>query len=176
MRIWRSLSWFFLLFPDYLSEPGYFFLNWLPKGNVGELVSAGILPLYNIFVGIEVASSILTIFLALVIFKEEIIGMIVYLLCFILFLVGLYGVITRRNLIKIAISLSVMEFSTFLLLALVGYVDGGVAPIVDPANPVQKYVDPLATGNGTDCDCNRTCHNGDADGYYYQALQKIRDL
>ncbi|TFG43163.1 MAG: sodium:proton antiporter, partial [Bacteroidia bacterium] len=49
-----------------------FFLNWLPKGNLGELVSAGILPLYNIFIGIEVASSILTIFLALVIFKEEI--------------------------------------------------------------------------------------------------------
>ncbi len=69
--------------------------------------------------------------------------MIVYLLCFLLFLVGLYGVITRRNLIKIAISLSVMEFSTFLLLALVGYIDGGVAPIVDPASPVQKYVDPL---------------------------------
>jgi multicomponent Na+:H+ antiporter subunit B len=49
-----------------------FFLNWLPKGIVGHLVSAGMLPLYNIFVGIEVASSILTIFLALVIFKEEI--------------------------------------------------------------------------------------------------------
>ena len=49
-----------------------FFLNWLPKGTVGELVSAGALPLYNIFVGIEVAASILTIFLALVIFKEEV--------------------------------------------------------------------------------------------------------
>jgi multicomponent Na+:H+ antiporter subunit B len=49
-----------------------FFLNWLPKGTVGQLVSGGMLPLYNIFVGIEVASSILTIFLALVIFKEEI--------------------------------------------------------------------------------------------------------
>ena len=49
-----------------------FFSNWLPKGIVGELVSAGMLPLYNIFVGIEVAASILTIFLALIIFKEEI--------------------------------------------------------------------------------------------------------
>jgi multicomponent Na+:H+ antiporter subunit B len=49
-----------------------FFSNWLPKGTVGELVSAGMLPLYNIFIGIEVAASILTIFLALVIFKEEI--------------------------------------------------------------------------------------------------------
>jgi multicomponent Na+:H+ antiporter subunit B len=49
-----------------------FFQNWMPKGTVGELVSAGMLPLYNIFVGIEVAASILTIFLALVIFKEEV--------------------------------------------------------------------------------------------------------
>jgi multicomponent Na+:H+ antiporter subunit B len=49
-----------------------FFTNWLPKGTAGELISAGLLPLFNIFVGIEVAASILTIFLALVIFKEEI--------------------------------------------------------------------------------------------------------
>jgi multisubunit Na+/H+ antiporter MnhC subunit len=60
-----------------------------------------------------------------------------------LFLTGLYGVITRRNLIKIAISLSIMEFSSFLFLALIGYIDGGVAPIVDPADPVRTYVDPL---------------------------------
>lgn len=69
--------------------------------------------------------------------------MTIYILCFILFLVGLYGVITRRNLIKIAISLSVMEFSVFLFFALIGYIDGGVAPIVDPADPVKTYVDPL---------------------------------
>ena len=69
--------------------------------------------------------------------------MIAYSLCFVLFLVGLYGVITRRNLVKIAISLSIMEFSTFLFLAVIGYVDGGVAPIVDPADPVKIYVDPL---------------------------------
>ncbi len=69
--------------------------------------------------------------------------MTVYLMCFILFLTGLYGVITRRNLIKIAISLSIMEFSSFLFLALIGYIDGGVAPIVDPADPVRVYVDPL---------------------------------
>lgn len=69
--------------------------------------------------------------------------MIVYLLCFILFLVGLYGVITRRNLVKIVISLSIMEFSTFLFLALIGYIDGGVAPIVDPSDPAKIYVDPL---------------------------------
>ncbi len=69
--------------------------------------------------------------------------MIVYILCFILFLVGLYGIITRRNLIKIVISLSIMEFSIFLFLVLIGYIDSGVAPIVDPGNPTEKYVDPL---------------------------------
>jgi len=69
--------------------------------------------------------------------------MIAYWMCFILFLVGLYGAITRRNLIKIAISLSIMEFSTFLFFAMIGYIDEGVAPIVDPADPVKVYVDPL---------------------------------
>ena len=48
-----------------------FFANFLPKGEPGELLSAGVIPLYNIFIGIEVAGAILTIFLALVIFKEE---------------------------------------------------------------------------------------------------------
>jgi multisubunit Na+/H+ antiporter MnhB subunit len=48
-----------------------FFNNYLPKGVVGDLVSAGTLPLYNIFVGMEVAASIFIIFLSLIIFKEE---------------------------------------------------------------------------------------------------------
>ena len=48
-----------------------FLFNFLPKGTPGELLSAGVIPLYNLFIGIEVAGAILTIFLALVIFKEE---------------------------------------------------------------------------------------------------------
>lgn len=62
----------FLAISGLLIGTRIFFLNWLPKGITGELISAGILPLYNIFVGIEVAASILTIFLALIIFKEEV--------------------------------------------------------------------------------------------------------
>jgi multisubunit Na+/H+ antiporter MnhC subunit len=30
-----------------------------------------------------------------------------------------------------------------LFFALIGYIDGGVAPIVDPSDPVKVYVDPL---------------------------------
>ena len=48
-----------------------FFTNFLPKGEAGTLLSAGVIPLYNIISGIEVAGAIRTIFLALVIFKEE---------------------------------------------------------------------------------------------------------
>lgn len=69
--------------------------------------------------------------------------MIVYILCFILFLVGLYGLITRRNLIKIVISLSIMEFSVFILLVLIGYIDGGIAPIISENVSNPTYVDPL---------------------------------
>ena len=61
----------FLALSGLLFGARIFFQNWLPKGTVGELLSAGMLPLYNVFVGIEVAASILTIFLALIIFKEE---------------------------------------------------------------------------------------------------------
>jgi multisubunit Na+/H+ antiporter MnhB subunit len=50
---------------------GVFFTNYLPLGEPGKLLSAGVIPLYNIFIGIEVAAAILTIFLALIIFKEE---------------------------------------------------------------------------------------------------------
>lgn len=49
-----------------------FFENYLPAGTVGNLISAGVIPLYNIFVGIEVGAALFTIFLALAIFKEEV--------------------------------------------------------------------------------------------------------
>jgi multisubunit Na+/H+ antiporter MnhB subunit len=49
-----------------------FFNNFLPAGVPGELLSAGTIPLYNILIGTEVAAALITIFLALVIYKEEI--------------------------------------------------------------------------------------------------------
>ena len=51
---------------------GVFFTNFLPRGTVGRLISAGVIPLFNIAVGIEVAAALLTIFLALLIYREEI--------------------------------------------------------------------------------------------------------
>jgi len=49
-----------------------FFNNYLPQGEIGQLISAGVIPIYNIFIGMEVAAALLTIFLGLVIYKEEV--------------------------------------------------------------------------------------------------------
>jgi len=69
--------------------------------------------------------------------------MIVYILTIFLFLVGLYGVLSKRNLIKIVIGLAIMEYSVNLFLILVGYVRGGTAPIIDADAPGELFVDPL---------------------------------
>ena len=61
-----------LAFAGFFIGAKVFFNNYLPTGKIGELVSAGVIPLYNIFIGIEVAAALLTIFLALIIYKEEI--------------------------------------------------------------------------------------------------------
>jgi multisubunit Na+/H+ antiporter MnhC subunit len=73
---------------------------------------------------------------------------IVYTLCIVLFLVGLYGILTKRNLIKMIIGLAIVEYSVNLFLILVGYIKGGKAPIVDVHKTVEaagsvQYVDPL---------------------------------
>jgi multicomponent Na+:H+ antiporter subunit C len=46
-----------------------------------------------------------------------------------LLIVGLYGVITSRNLIHQIISLSVVQASTYVLLLAIGFRTGGAAPV-----------------------------------------------
>lgn len=48
-----------------------FFSNYMPLGIVGNLISAGVIPLYNILIGVEVAAALLSIFLGFLIYKEE---------------------------------------------------------------------------------------------------------
>lgn len=69
--------------------------------------------------------------------------MILYILCFVLFMIGLYGVLVKRNLIKIIIGLAIMEYSVFLFLILIGYVKDGTAPILNSEVEGAIFVDPL---------------------------------
>ncbi len=58
-------------------------------------------------------------------------------------LVGLYGVVTSRNLIHLALCLTVTQSSTYLLLLMVGYVKGGGAPIFKGVKLGTTAVDPV---------------------------------
>ena len=71
----------------------------------------------------------------------------VYALCFALFVIGLYCALTKKNIVKIVIGLTIMEYAVNLFLVLLGYRKDGVAPIVGKAtNPLEflaSSVDPL---------------------------------
>ena len=71
----------------------------------------------------------------------------IYALCFVLILVGFYGVVVSRQTLRIVISLLIMEHGVHLLLVLIGYRQGGEPPIIDfgvsPERFASQAVDPL---------------------------------
>ncbi|TRZ96269.1 cation:proton antiporter [bacterium] len=69
--------------------------------------------------------------------------MILYLLCLLLFCIGLYGVLRKRNLVKIIIGLGIMEYAMNLFFVLLGYRFHGRAPIEAPGQAIVNMVDPL---------------------------------
>jgi len=56
-----------------ISGTSIFFGNFLQTGKVGQLISAGFIPIENIVIGAEVCAAITTIFIALVVFNDEVI-------------------------------------------------------------------------------------------------------
>ncbi|MFH1479417.1 MAG: sodium:proton antiporter [Candidatus Omnitrophota bacterium] len=67
----------------------------------------------------------------------------VYFLCLILFCIGLYCILRKRNLIKIIIGVAIIEFSVNLFFVLVGYRMNGRSPIHSPNDEILSMVDPL---------------------------------
>lgn len=66
-----------------------------------------------------------------------------YILCLVLFCIGLYGVLRKRNIIKIIIGLGIVEYAVNLFFVLVGYRMKGRAPILAEDQAVSNMVDPL---------------------------------
>lgn len=54
-----------------------------------------------------------------------------YALCFLLFMIGLYCAVVKKNMVKIVIGIMIMEYAVNLFLIMLGYVTGGIAPIVN---------------------------------------------
>ena len=65
----------------------------------------------------------------------------------ILMLVGMWGVVTHRNILRIVISLSLIGTGSHIMIVAIGYVRGGTAPIIDRALPLAdaaaRAVDPV---------------------------------
>ena len=67
----------------------------------------------------------------------------IYLLCLVVFSVGLYCILVKRNLIKIIIGIVIIEYAVNLSFILFGYRSGGRAPILAADQTIKNMVDPL---------------------------------
>jgi len=79
-----------------------------------------------------------------------------YLAAVALFCIGLYAVLTKRNLVKIVMGLSLIEASTYLLLLSFGYRAHSTAPVLlNP--PSGRSPTDLAAGNVADPMLQNVC-------------------
>jgi multicomponent Na+:H+ antiporter subunit C len=66
-----------------------------------------------------------------------------YALAVWIFLVALFGIVTSRNLVHIAVCVSVAQSATYVLLLAVGYRTHGTAPIFSDIPRSRRTVDPV---------------------------------
>jgi multicomponent Na+:H+ antiporter subunit C len=60
-----------------------------------------------------------------------------------LFLVGLFGIVSSRNLIHLTVCVSICQSATYVLLLAIGYRDKGTAPVYADIPSFRKPVDPV---------------------------------
>jgi multicomponent Na+:H+ antiporter subunit C len=60
-----------------------------------------------------------------------------------LFVVGIYGMVTSRNLVHLVVCLGVVQSSTYVLLLEAGFRTGGTAPIFKDVPAGTRSVDPV---------------------------------
>ncbi len=66
-----------------------------------------------------------------------------YLLCIILFSIGIYCLLVKKNLIKKIVGLGIAEYAINLFFILLGYRNQGEAPILSDQVSTVNFVDPL---------------------------------
>ena len=68
-------------------------------------------------------------------------------LSMLMFVIGFANLMLQPNLIKKIIGFNIMDSSIYLFLALKGYIEGRVAPIVvDGVTSMDKYINPIPSG------------------------------
>ncbi len=64
----------------------------------------------------------------------------------ILFVIGVTNLLLQQNLIKKIIGLNIMDTAVYLFLALKGYIEGGIAPIIEEGAEEVTYINPIPSG------------------------------
>lgn len=66
---------------------------------------------------------------------------------FILLLIGMWGMLTHKNIIRMIIGFSLIDTGVHMIMVSIGYLSGGTAPIIDEAvdraTALQTVVDPV---------------------------------
>ncbi len=61
-----------------------------------------------------------------------------------LILIGLWGLLTNKDMIRMIVGCSLFDLGVHIVMLSVGYISGGTAPIVEKlADPGKTYVDPV---------------------------------
>lgn len=63
-----------------------------------------------------------------------------------LFGIGFMNLLLQQNLVKKVIGFNIMDSAVFLMLASLGYIDGGIAPIVGDRGFDPLYINPIPSG------------------------------
>ncbi|MBN1806506.1 MAG: NADH-quinone oxidoreductase subunit K [Sedimentisphaerales bacterium] len=65
-----------------------------------------------------------------------------YALCFLLFMLGLYCAVVKKNMVKIVIGIMIMEYAANLFLIMLGFRTGGIIPEIERIHyePVMQQV------------------------------------
>ena len=69
--------------------------------------------------------------------------MTIYLLCLVLFCIGLHCILRKRNIIKIIVGVIIAEYAVNLFFVLVAYRAGGRSALHSPDAEILNMVDPL---------------------------------
>jgi multisubunit Na+/H+ antiporter MnhC subunit len=66
---------------------------------------------------------------------------------FILVLIGFWGMLTHRNILRIIIGFSLIDTGVHIVIVSIGYVTNGTAPIIDgalsPSEAASRVIDPI---------------------------------